>query len=115
MDTRNVLGRHDQALCQILQNYCEILNRQQDGTTSKVIVSEDHSRYLLITEGWSGKKRIHVLIFDAEIRNDKIWLHHDGLDHGITHELVAAGVPKEHIVLAFHPPHVREHTGYAVV
>lgn len=114
MDTQNSLDQHCQALYQILQNYCEILNRQQDGSTSKVIVSDGHTRYLLITEGWSGKKRIHALIFDAEIRNDKIWLHHDGLDHGITNELIAAGVPKEHIVLAFHPPHVREHTGYAI-
>lgn len=114
MDTRNSLDQHRQALYQILQNYGEILNRQQDGTTSKVIVSDDHTRYLLITEGWSGKKRIHALIFDAEIRNDKIWLHYDGLNHGITDELLAASVPKDHIVLAFHPPHVREHTGYAI-
>ena len=34
---------------------------------------------------------------------------------GITDELVAAGVPKDKIVLVFHPPEIREHTGYAVV
>jgi len=27
---------------------------------------------------------------------------------------VAGGVPKDHIVLAFHPPYLRQHTGYAV-
>ncbi|MFE1748097.1 element excision factor XisI family protein, partial [Coleofasciculus sp. H7-2] len=37
-----------------------------------------------------------------------------GIEDGITGELVAAGVPKGHIVLAFHPPQVREHTGYAI-
>ncbi|HBE18585.1 MAG TPA: hypothetical protein DEG17_19330 [Cyanobacteria bacterium UBA11149] len=45
------------------------------------------------------------------MRNDKIWIHYDGIEDGITNELVAAGVPKERIVLAFHPPQVREHTG----
>jgi hypothetical protein len=114
MDTRSALDQNCQILHQILQNYCEILNHVEDGTTSKIIVSDNHTRYLIITEGWSGKKRVHALVFDAEIRNDKIWLHHDGLDHGITPELVAAGVPKDSIVLAFHPPHVREHTGYAI-
>jgi hypothetical protein len=114
MDTRSALDQHCQILHQILQNYCVILNHAKDGTTSKVIVSDDHARYLIITEGWSGKKRVHALVFDAEIRNDKIWLHHDGLDHGITPELIAAGVLKDCIVLAFHPPHVREHTGYAL-
>ncbi|NES43811.1 element excision factor XisI family protein, partial [Moorena sp. SIO2C4] len=29
-------------------------------------------------------------------------------------ELVATGVPKDRIVLAFHPPEIREHTGYAI-
>lgn len=114
MDTPSPLDQHRAALYQILAEYCGILNRQQDDTTSKVIVSDDRTRYLIITEGWMGKKRVHALIFDAEIRNDKIWLHHDGLDHGITEELVAAGVPKDLIVLAFHPPYAREHTGYAV-
>jgi hypothetical protein len=37
-----------------------------------------------------------------------------GIEDGITDELVAAGVPKDHIVLAFHPPQVRAHTGYAL-
>ncbi|GAP99981.1 element excision factor XisI family protein [Leptolyngbya sp. NIES-2104] len=114
MDTRSVLDQYQQALNPILQSYCEILNRANDGTTSKVIVSDNHTRYLIITEGWSGKKRIHALVFDAEIRGDKLWLHHDGLDHGITPELVAAEIPKSSIVLAFHPPHVREHTEYAL-
>ncbi|WP_445302123.1 element excision factor XisI family protein [Microcoleus sp. LAD1_D3] len=31
-----------------------------------------------------------------------------------TGELVASGVPKDHIVLAFHPPEVRQPTGYAI-
>jgi hypothetical protein len=114
MDTRSGLSQDCQILYQILQNYCELIDRSEDGTTSKVIVSDDHTRYLIITEGWSNNKRIHALIFDAEIRNGKIWLHYDGLNHGITNELLAAGVPKDRIVLAFHPPHIREHTGYAV-
>ncbi|MFM7427417.1 MAG: XisI protein [Elainella sp.] len=114
MDTLKPLDQYRAALYQILQEYCTILNQGKDSSTSKIIISDDHSRYLIITEGWSGKKRIHSLIFDAEIRDSKIWLHHDGLDHGITDELVAAGVPKDQIVLAFHPPHVRQHTGYAI-
>ncbi|WP_027255211.1 element excision factor XisI family protein [Planktothrix agardhii] len=37
-----------------------------------------------------------------------------GLGADTKDELVAAGVPKDRIVLAFHPPQVREHTGYAL-
>lgn len=115
MATLTHLDQYLAILNQILAEYCAIFNQQKDGTTTKIIVSNDQTRYLVITEGWDSTKRIHSLIFDAEIRNGNIWLHHDGLDHGITDELVAAGVPKEHIVLAFHPPHLRPHTGYGIV
>ncbi len=101
-------------LQRILIEYCDSLNRHSNGSHYKLIVSNDRSRYLVIDEGWIDHKRIHALIFDAEIRNHKIWLHHDGLDHGITDDLIAAGIPKDQIVLAFHPPDIRPHTGYAI-
>jgi hypothetical protein len=69
---------------------------------------------LLMQEGWHGKQRFHGAIVHAEIREDKIWIHYDGIEDGITDELVALGIPKANIVLAFHPPYVRSDTGYAV-
>jgi XisI protein len=105
--------RYHEVLYPILEFYRAISD--SDNTTTQIIVNQDKTRYLVINEGWIGTKRIHALIFDAEIRNGKIWLHHDGLDHGITDELIAAGIPKDQIVLAFHPTHIRPHTGYAVV
>ncbi|NEO85779.1 MAG: XisI protein [Spirulina sp. SIO3F2] len=54
------------------------------------------------------------MTFDAEIWEGKIWLHHDGLDHGITEALLEAGIAKEDIVLVFHTPHIRAQTGYGV-
>ena len=30
-----------------------------------------------------------------------------GLEHGIAEDLVAAGIPRDHIVLAFRPPDLR--------
>jgi hypothetical protein len=53
-------------------------------------------------------------VVHVEIRDDKLWIHYDGIEDSITEELVAAGIPKDHIVLAFHPPFVRQHTGYAL-
>ena len=49
-----------------------------------------------------------------DIKDGKVWIQHDGTEDGIAEELVEAGVPREHIVLAFHPPDVRKHTPYAV-
>ncbi len=79
-----------------------------------VVVSRDRNHFILMREGWENSRRVHGCVVHAEIRNDKIWIHYDGIEDGITEELVTAGVPKDHIVLAFHPPQVREHTGYAL-
>ncbi|NEQ10871.1 MAG: XisI protein [Moorea sp. SIO4E2] len=50
----------------------------------------------------------------GSIRDGKIWIHYDGIEDGITDELVASGVPKDRIVMAFHPPEICEHSGYAI-
>ncbi|NER33043.1 MAG: XisI protein [Oscillatoria sp. SIO1A7] len=44
---------------------------------------------------------------------DKIWIQRDGTEDGMATELAAAGIPKEQIVLAFHPPELRQYTEYA--
>ena len=50
----------------------------------------------------------------VDIINGKVWIQRDGTEEGIALELVAAGIPKEHIVLAFHHPSRRPDTEYAV-
>ncbi|QYO65157.1 XisI protein [Leptolyngbya sp. 7M] len=109
MDT---LDQYRDVVYKILSQYTPLMS--QSGITSTVIISEDRNHFIVINEGWEGKRRIHNLVFHAEFRDRKLWIHHDGIDHGITEELVAAGIPKDQIVLAFHPPHIRQHTGYAV-
>ncbi|MEG4145458.1 MULTISPECIES: XisI protein [unclassified Microcoleus] len=79
-----------------------------------VIIDADRAHFLLFNEGWDRKKRVHGCVTHVQIIGEKIWIHYDGIEDGITVELVAAGVPKDHIVLAFHPPEVREYTGYAI-
>jgi len=115
------LDQYREILYKILSQYTPLMSKpacetspQENRITSTVIVSEDRNHFMVINEGWEGKRHIHSLIFHAEIRNGKLWIHHDGIDRGITEELVAAGIPKDQIVLAFHSPHIRQHTGYAL-
>ncbi|MBF2020024.1 MAG: XisI protein [Hydrococcus sp. C42_A2020_068] len=64
--------------------------------------------------GWEGKRRVHSCLVHLEIIDDKIWIQRDGTEDGIANDLVAAGIPKNQIILAFHPPEIRQHTEYAV-
>ncbi|MFN6539298.1 MAG: element excision factor XisI family protein [Nostoc sp. EkiNYC01] len=49
-----------------------------------------------------------------DIKNEKIWIQHDGTEGGIADELTNRGVPKQDIVLAFHSPFKRQFTEFAV-
>jgi hypothetical protein len=108
------IDQYRNSLYQLLSENALLMSKP-DRITSTVIVSEDRNHFMVINEGWEGKRRIHSLVFHAEIRSGKLWIHHDGIDRGITEDLVAAGIPKDQIVLAFHSPEIRPHTGYAVV
>jgi hypothetical protein len=64
--------------------------------------------------GWNGPYGIHGPVLHIDIRGEKVWIQHDGTEAGIANELVEAGIPKDRIVLAFKPPSIRPHTGFAV-
>lgn len=108
------LTEYQSLLRKILEKYTQIPYRYGDITTT-LIISEDHNHFLLMDQGWEKGLRVHGCLFHGQIINDKIWIHYDGIEDSVTEDLVAAGVPKERIVLGFYPPDVRVHTGYAVL
>lgn len=78
-----------------------------------VVFDETHDHYQLLFLGWDRPRRVHAIIIHMRIYNGKIWLEYNGTNVHIAHELVEAGVHKDDIVLAFHPPEIRPHTGFA--
>jgi len=79
----------------------------------ETIFDESHDHYELIYSGWNSRRRVHGAVIHVDIRDGKIWIQHDGTGDGIANELLAAGVPHEKIVLAFHHPHKRKYTPFA--
>ena len=107
-----------------LENYRDIIKRvlaayaqlpYSYGNLERRLVIDSHTdNYLLMTVGWENHKRIHFCLIHLEIIGDKIWIQRDGTEDGITYELLKEGIPKDKIVLAFHPLEVRQYTGYAI-
>ncbi|HEX9734722.1 MAG TPA: XisI protein [Thermoanaerobaculia bacterium] len=81
---------------------------------TEAIIDDEKGHYEVMHVGWDGDRRVHGSVIHIDIINDKIWIQHDGTAPGVAIELVDAGVPRDAIVLAFHPPYVRQHTGFAV-
>jgi hypothetical protein len=80
----------------------------------EVIIDERQDHYELIYAGWVGNYRVHGSILHLDIRDGKVWIESDGTHEGIANRLVAAGIPKDKIVLAFKHPSMRAHTDFAV-
>ncbi len=83
--------------------------------SSKTIFDSENDSYILLTVGWNGIRRVHGVLVHLEIIGGKIWIQRDGTEDGVAYDLEKAGIPKNDIVLGFHPPDVRPFTEYATV
>jgi XisI protein len=81
---------------------------------TEAIVDPERDHYEVMHVGWDGDRRVHGSVVHIDIIGGKVWLQYDGTNRPVADELIAAGIPKEDIVLAFHPERVRPLTGFAV-
>ncbi|OCQ98713.1 fatty-acid oxidation protein subunit alpha [Nostoc sp. MBR 210] len=91
------------------------LRSPNDPIKSQTIFDQDGDHYQLVNLGWKNSStRIYGCVLHVDIIDGKIWVQHDGTEDAIADQLVAKGVPKQDIVLAYHAPYVRKYTEFAV-
>jgi XisI protein len=110
MDT---LDSYRDIIEKVLTEYASIPSAYGEVET-EVAFDRKNDRYLMVCVGWEERKRVHDCIVHIDIIDGKIWIQYDGIEHGIALDFTEAGIPKEQIVLAFHPPDVRKYTEYAI-
>ncbi|MCX5980646.1 MULTISPECIES: XisI protein [Nostocales] len=98
---------------QVITEYAQ-LGSAKDEIEQQLIFDSFGDHYQLMYVGWKNRKRQHGCVLHLDIKDQKIWIQHDGTEIGIADELVKLGVPKSDIVLAFHEPLVRQYTDFAV-
>ena len=111
MDSINVQYRN--IVEKVMQDYIDFLG-SDDEVQAELVFDRDRDRYLLVETGWQNGYRIYGTLLHIDIIDHKLWIQHDGTEEGIAVELVAAGVPKNDIVLGFRPLEERKHTEFAV-
>jgi hypothetical protein len=111
MDT---LSEYRRIVRDLIREYARVRPSVGD-VQAEVILDESNDHYELVHSGWNDIYRIHGSLLHIDIRDGKVWIQHDGTEDGVAEELVAAGIPRDHIVLAYKHPEIRPHTGFAVV
>jgi hypothetical protein len=107
-----------------VERYRQVVTRVIDGYTawrpshgeiaSEAIVDPEKDHHEVVHVGWDRERRIHGSVIHLDVIDGEVWIQHDGTNRPVADELLAAGVPREDIVLGFHPARVRRLTGFAV-
>jgi hypothetical protein len=109
------LTRYQEIIKKHLLKIEELCNRRpRPGVETLAAFDDERGIYLLLVTGWTRDHRVRGATLFVRLKNGKIWVEEDWTEGGIVAELMKAGVPKDDIVLAFHPPEKRPYTDFAV-
>lgn len=96
MDTENYRA----AIKQVLETYARF--RPSHGNIRlDVVFDETNDHYALMQAGWDRGRRVRGNLIYIVLREGKVVVEYDGIERGITDDLIAQGVAEQDIVLAF--------------
>lgn len=107
------LEQYRKSIMQLITDYGHIASAADKDIEVQIIIDKENDHYQIINIGWQNDIRIYGCSIHIDIKDDKIWIQHNGTERRIAQELTSMGVSKDDIVLAFHVPYRRQFTGYA--
>jgi hypothetical protein len=107
------LDRYRDIVRRLIEEYASYkpANGQID---TEAVADRERDHYEVMHVGWDGVRRVHGSVVHIDIIGDKVWIQYDGTTRPVAEELIAAGIPREDIVLGFHPTELRQFTGFGV-
>lgn len=107
------LTKYRQIIQNILLEYSQN-NQETSDIEMQTIFDIERDHYQVVILGWEAQKWVHYCLIHLDIKSNKIWIQLNMTEKDIAQNLVNLGIPKEDIVISFHPPQMRKLTGYAV-
>jgi hypothetical protein len=104
------LSSYQETIKKLLEN----LAPPSDEIESQIITDMEHDHYQLTQVGWKNNRRVYGCVLHLDIKDQKIWIQHNGTELDIAQELVKRGIPKQQIVVGFQSPFKRQFTEFAV-
>jgi hypothetical protein len=80
----------------------------------EAVIDSERDHYEVVHVGWDGVRRVHGSVVHIDIIDNKVWIQYDGTSESVAEALLQAGIPREAIVLGFHPVELRQHTDFAI-
>ena len=99
MDTATKLANYRAILRQVVNHHAAMKpsNRKID---SLAICDPSNDNYLMMDTGYDQLGHTNEVIIHLRLREDgKVLIEYDGIEYGIAHDLIEAGIAKEDILL----------------
>ena len=97
----------------VFQEVAELMPSEGELKT-ELVCADVLGHYQLGQVGWEEQRRIDDIYLHVDVTDGKVWIQHDGTNLRLADMLMREGVPRENIVLAFHPANLRVYTDFAV-
>jgi len=104
--------RYQQIIKTILQEHANYRNTIPDRYHSQLLFDDERGGYLVLDIGWNDDNYLPATPIHINLIDGKIWIQYDDTEEGVATDLLAAGIPKEDIVLGFRHPNVRQYTEF---
>ncbi|MBV9122452.1 MAG: XisI protein [Planctomycetes bacterium] len=105
--------RYREIVCRLIEEYASY-KPSHGQIETEAVMDRERDHYEVMHVGWDGHRRVHGAVVHIDLWGGKVWIQYDGTSRPVAEELVAAGIPREDIVLAFHPAELRPLTGFGV-
>ncbi|GAB4332087.1 MAG: hypothetical protein OHK0047_20000 [Leptolyngbyaceae cyanobacterium] len=87
---------------QVIQHYAQF-KPSHGNIRLDTVFDDEQSRYALMQVGWDQGRRVRGNLIYVTLHNNQVWIEYDGMEQGITDDLITAGIPSERILQAFLP------------
>ena len=67
------------------------------------VFDDAHDRYILTQVGWDRGRRVKGNLIYITLHDRKVFIEYDGIENGITGDLISRGIPEDQIVLSYLP------------
>lgn len=114
MDTAQQIETYQTLIIDFLSEHQD-QNLNTEEYRRMMLADKEHRHYQLIATGWASPSQyVDALLIHLTIKpTGKVWLLENSTELHVAEELVARGIARTDIVLAFHPPQYRALSGYA--
>jgi hypothetical protein len=94
------LNKYRQIVKEVINEYSK-LQPSHGEIRLDTIFDESQDRYSLMQIGWDKGKRIRGNLIYLTLSGEKVIIEYDGMESGITQNLIDRGIAEEDLILAF--------------